>query len=157
MLLAKFPNNSGDNSDQHEYEKDLNEAAREPIFALALVEDDLHAAEAEADQSDADVVDAKTLFDLSALHVGRITHEQRREQQRENADRNVDVKNPPPGKIVSNPAAEARADGRRDDDSNAVHGECHAALLRGKCVVENGLFAWLQTAAADPLQNAEEH
>src|SRR5262245_22714334 len=98
MLLAVFPDDSGNDSDQHEYEKDLDKAAGEPIFPLALVEDDLHTAKPQADQADSDVIDAESLGDFGALHVGRIADQQRGEQQRENADRYVDVKNPAPGK-----------------------------------------------------------
>src|SRR5262249_12563115 len=156
MLLAKFPDDSGDDSDQHEHEKDLNEAAREPVVAFALVQDDLHAAKTQTDQADADVIDAEALFDLSALHVGRIADQQRRKQQRKNAYRDIDVKNPAPGKIVGDPAAEPGADGRRDDDGDTVHGESHAALFQRKCVVQDGLLAWLQTDAAHSLQNAAE-
>src|SRR5262245_35490427 len=132
MLLAKFPDNSGDDSDQHQHKENLNEAAGEPVFALALVENDLHAAEAKADQADADVVDAETFLDLGAFHVRRIADEQRGEQQRENADRYVDVKNPAPGKIVGDPAAEPGADGRRDDDGDSINGKRHPTLFQRK-------------------------
>src|SRR5437762_1820599 len=132
MLLSHLPKNSSDDADEHQYEEDLNKAAGKPVFAFAFIENNLHAAQAETDQSDADVVDAETFSQLSALHVGRIADQKRREQQRKNADRNVDVKNPAPGKIVSDPAAEPGADGRRDDDGDAIYSESHAALFERK-------------------------
>src|SRR5215467_1855434 len=156
MLLAVLPEDSGDNAYQHQYQEDLNEAARKPVFAFAFVQNDLHAAEAQADQPDSDVVDAESLGEPGALHVRRVAYQQRGQQQRENADRNVDVKNPAPGKIVGDPAAEPGADGRRDDHRNAIHGEGHAALFERKGVVQDGLLARLQSAAAHSLQNAEQ-
>ena len=77
-------------------------------------------------------------------------------EEREQADRHVDEKDPAPAEIVGDPAAERGPDGGRDDHGHAVNGEGHAALFAGKRVGEDGLFAGLQSAAARALQHAEE-
>src|SRR5262249_36769560 len=115
------------------------------------------AAEAQADQSDSDVVDAEAGFHTLALHVRRIADEKVRQNQRNDSDRDVDVENPAPGIIVGNPAAEPWTDCGRDDDSDSVDSESHTALFERERVVKDGLLARLQSAAAGALQNAEEH
>ena len=59
-----------------------------------------------------------------------------------------------PVEVVGNPAAERRADGRRDDDSHAVEGEGLAALFNREGVGEDGLLAGGESAAAEALENA---
>src|SRR2546421_5503606 len=111
MFLAELPENSGDDSEKHEHKKDANETGREPILALALIQDDLHASEAEADETDANVIDAKAALDACALHVRRIADQDRGQQERNDAHRDIDIENPAPRKIIGDPAAEPRADG----------------------------------------------
>ena len=72
----KFPDDSGNDADQHGDRKEADEAGGQPILALALIENDLHAAETQADEADADVVDAKAFFNAGSLHVRRIADQQ---------------------------------------------------------------------------------
>ena len=53
----------------HEGEEDADESGREPVVALTFVEDDLETAQAQADQAEADVIDAEALLELDALHI----------------------------------------------------------------------------------------
>ena len=157
ILDAQFPDHAGDHADEHEDSEEANKIRGEPVFALALVQDDLHAAEAEADEAKANVVDAKAFLQVDAFHVWRIGDEEVGERQGNQANWNVDVEDPAPGIIVCNETAEPGTDGGRDDDGDSVHGESHAALRNGKCVVEDGLLAGLQAATTDTLEDAENH
>ncbi len=135
--------------------KNHDEVRFEPVVALAFVEDDLQRSQAERDKAEADVVDLG-FAQLAAVEIWRILNQPRGEQDRKNADRNVDEENPAPGEIVGDPSAERRTDGRRRDHGDAIDGECHAALGGRKSVGQNGLLAGLQAAAARALQNAAD-
>src|SRR5271155_3845960 len=79
------------------------------------------------------------------------------EVERDEADGDVDVKNPAPAVIVGAPAAAAGADRGRDSPGHAVHGEGHAAFGERECVGEDGLLAGLQASAPRALQDAKEN
>jgi len=81
------------------------------------------------------------------------------EVERQEAHGEIDEEDPVPVEVVSNPAAEGGADGRRDDDGHAVDGEGLATLLDGEGVGEDGLFAGGETAASCSLEDAgdDEH
>ena len=72
------------------------------------------------------------------------------------ADGKIDEKNPAPGIVEGDPAAQGWPDGGRHDGRNAVERKCQAALLRRKGVRQNRLSHGLQSAAACALQHAEE-
>ena len=76
--------------------------------------------------------------------------------QREDADRQVDVEDPAPGQVVD----EETADQRADDGGDAEHGAEEAlvapALARRDQVADHGDGDDDQPAAAEPLQRAEE-
>src|SRR5271156_2544394 len=132
--------------------------SREPIDFLTFIENNLQTADTERDEAQADVVDANSLLALTFfLQVGRILNEALGEIERKDTDRNVDVKDPAPAEIVGNPSAESWADGGRDDDGHAVHGESHAAFRRNESVGKNCLLAGLQPATGGALQHAEEN
>src|SRR5580700_2449916 len=95
-----LPYTDGDERDDADDGHDDDEGRAEPIVALTFIEDDLHGAETESEQAEADVINAEAgAFFL--FHVGRIADQHIGEDQRNNADRNVDEKNPAPVEIVS--------------------------------------------------------
>src|SRR6202795_1526591 len=100
-----FPDADGDERDDADDGHDDDEVGAEPIVALALIEDHLHGAETEGEEAEADVINAEASAFL-LLHVGGIADEHIGEQQRNDADGNIDEENPAPVEIVSNPAAE---------------------------------------------------
>ncbi len=105
-----------------------------------------------------------SIFSLPALarvfyfsrEFRRIGDHAAREDQRQDADRDVDEENPAPGPVVGDPAAERRADGRRGDDGHAVEREGGGAFGGGERIDEDGLLDGGEAAAADSLQHAEE-
>ena len=127
----------------------------EPVVALPFIEDHLQRSEAERDEAETRVVNA-SLTELAALEVGRILNKPRRQQERKNADRNIDEENPAPGKVVGDPTAEGRTDGRRHHHRDAINGKCHAPLRRLESVSQNSLLARLQASTARPLKNAKD-
>ena len=62
-----------------------------------------------------------------------------------------------PGVVVGDPAAERRPDHGCDHDGDAVDREGLAALFRRKGVGEDRLLAGRHAAAAEALQDAEQH
>src|ERR1019366_9804389 len=74
----------------------------EPVFALAFGEDHLQRSQAERDEAESGVVNVG-FTQLAALEVRRILNQPRRQQERKNADRDIDEENPAPGEIVSDP------------------------------------------------------
>ena len=127
----------------------------EPVIALALVEDDLQSPQAQRHKAQADVVDFG-FAQLAALEIRRVLNEPRGEQERKDADRNIDEENPAPGEVVGDPSAERWTDGGSGDHRDAVNGKGHAALCGSKSIGEDGLLAGLQAASASALQDAAD-
>src|SRR5882724_1302924 len=157
MVLPQLPENRRDQSHQHQHRENLDESARQPVLALPLVQNNLHAAKPQADQSDSDIIHAEPFAHFRLLHVRWIADQHRRQEQRNYSHRDVDVENPSPRKIVRNPAAQPWPNRRRHNHRDPVHRERHPPLFQRKRVVQNRLLARLQTAAARALHNAEQH
>ncbi len=80
------------------------------------------------------------------------------EEEREQADGDVDEEDPAPVVVVGDPAAEHGADGGRGDDGDGVEGEGGGAFGGREGVDEDGLLDRGEAAAADALQDArDEH
>src|SRR5271170_7659287 len=156
IFVMPLPYSDGDERNHADDGHGDDEVRAEPIVALAFIEDDLHGAEAESEEAEADVINAEASAFL-LLHIGRIADEHVGEQQRNDADGNIDEENPAPIEIVGDPSAEGGADGRSEHYGHAVNGESHAAFSRLESVGENCLFAGLQAAAADSLQHAKNN
>ncbi len=92
-----------------------------------------------------------------ALEFRGIGNHAVRENQRNDADRNIDEENPAPGKAVGDPSAQRRADGRRGDDRHAVERESRGALVGGKRIDQDRLLHRSQSPAANALQHAKEN
>ena len=124
---------------------------REPVVLLSLVEHDLQRADADDEHADAPVVDLLRF----APQVRRIEDEQLRHDDRRDADRQVDVEHPAPAVAVGQPAAEHRAEDRRDDDAEAPEAHRLAALVGRERFEQNRLRQRLQRAAGRALHDAE--
>src|SRR6266567_2595998 len=92
--MAKLPDDSGDEPEDHQRKKHADEIRREPILALTFVQNDLHASQAQAEQSDPDVIDPESRLHARALHVRRVAHQKIRQQQRNDSHRHVDSSAP---------------------------------------------------------------
>ena len=120
-----------------------------------FVEHDLEGGDEEDEQAESPVVDAFSF--LAALgEVGRVFDEALGENEREDADGDVEEEEPAPAGVVDDPAADGGAEGGREDDGHAVDGEGHAAFLGREGVGEDGLFAGLEASAGCALEDAEE-
>ena len=128
----------------------------EPVFALAFIQHNLQRTQTYRDQTQSDVIDF-CFRKFLALRVRRVLDEARGQHQRKNAHGNVQQKDPAPGEIIGNPAAQSRTDSRRHHHSDSVHCESHAALRGRKSIGQNSLLAGLQSASARALQYAKEN
>ncbi len=127
----------------------------EPVVLLALVEDDLEAAGPDDEGSEADAVEGG---DLGVLDVGGVMNELVDHEQREDADRDVDVEGVAPGVGVGEPAAEGGAEDGGDDDTEGEDGHGGAAFGGREGLEEDGLREGLEGASAGSLDDArEEH
>ena len=79
------------------------------------------------------------------------------EQQREDADRHIDVEHRAPDEGVGQPAAEGGAEDRRHHDAEAENGERLAVLLLREGVEQDGLAQGHERRAANALHQAEDH
>src|ERR1700733_13720993 len=149
IFVMPLPDADGDERDHADDGHDDDEVGAEPIVALAFIEHDLHGAQAQGEQAQADVVNAEAGAFL-LLHVGRIADQHVGQNQRNDADGNIDEENPAPIEIVGDPSAERGTDRRGQHDR-------HPAFTRFESVGKNGLFAGLQAAAADSLQYAKNN
>src|SRR5262249_37759045 len=123
--------------------------------ALPFVENHLQCAQAESNETEADVIDVG-LGDLAAPEVRRILNQPRSQQERNDPYRNVDEEDPSPTEVVCDPSPESRTDRGGCDNGNAIDSKSHAALRRWKSVGQDGLFAGLQSSSTDALKHAAE-
>ena len=126
---------------------DWNQSSRSPCSSTNCSE-----ARPGGKQTEADPVDAA----LGLRDVLRIRDERQRHQKGDDADRNVDVEDQRPARVVDDPAAERRPDRRSDHRAHAEDRHRGAAPLRRKRFEENRLRRRLQRAAADALDDAIE-
>ena len=78
------------------------------------------------------------------------------EKHGDDADRHVDEKDPAPGRIVGDEAAERRPEHRRDDGGDRGDAEGGAALFRREGIEDDRLLVGLQAAAEEALQQPED-
>src|SRR5208282_3248898 len=133
-----------------------DEMRLKPIVALALIEEDLEEAEADAEECDADVIDFEALAGLFTGDVGRIDDQGGSEKDGKKSDGNVDEENPAPGVVVREPAAESWPDDWGDDNAHAIDGHGHALFFARKTFDKDGLRDGLQAAAARSLNYSKE-
>src|SRR4051812_31604009 len=72
-----------------------NQVRLEPVFALTFVEDDLQCTESKRDKSESDIVDVG-FTELAPPEIWRILDQPRSQQDRQDANRNVDEEDPAP-------------------------------------------------------------
>ncbi len=76
--------------------------------------------------------------------------------ERDRAERQVDVEDPAPGEVVDEEPAEQRADDRRNAEDGSEEPLVAAAVPRGDDVADRRERGHEQAAAAEPLQAAED-
>jgi hypothetical protein len=79
------------------------------------------------------------------------------EQQREQADRHIDVEHRAPREGVGEPSSEGRSEDGRHHDAEAEDGECLAVLLFREGVEQDGLAQGHERRAANALRQPEDH
>ena len=102
-------------------------ARREPIFLLTAIEHHLQRADRETERAEAEPIE------LLARVARRLRQKGNHSQQGNDADRQIDIEDPPPTVIFRQPAAENRAENRPDHDAHAEerHGETLALARIG--------------------------
>ncbi len=128
----------------------------EPVLFLAFVEDKLQAAHADRHQAEAHSVD-RIGFGSFLHQVGWIFHHPVAEQQRNDADGQVDKEDPVPVEVIGDPAAQGGSDRGRGHDCHPIQGESLSALFHRKRIRKNRLLAGGQPTAAQPLQDARQN
>ena len=144
--------NKTDDAGDEEDGEEADEVGSEPVVLLALVEHDLHAAHGDGEEGEAEVVHVAQLGWIG-LDPRRIFDKTRDQNERQDADGDVDEEDPAPGVVVGNPAAESGADGWREHGDEAVEREGLAALVGLEGVGHDGLRHGLHAAAAGALND----
>src|ERR1039458_6552047 len=150
VLAPGVPEEDGEAGDEEE-EGPANPEGAEPVVLLAFIENDLEQAGPDDERAEAEVVEGG---DFGVLDVGRVVDEPVDHEQREDADRDVDVEGVAPGVGVGEPAAEGGAEDGRDADSEGEDGHGCAAFDRREGLEQDGLRERLQGSAARALNHA---
>ena len=87
-------------------------------FALSGVEENLQGADTQGKESDAPEID----FALAALYVARIEDEAVHQDERQDADREIEVEDPAPAVVVGDPSTERGAEDGREQNADAEGG-----------------------------------
>ena len=153
VLCLQFANHQRDQAEDAEEGPQANLVAAEPVLALARIEYYLQHAKAQGEKADAPQIDASGFVLADVL---RIAHEGVHHEQREDANRKIEVEDPAPGVVVGDPAAEGGAEDGREDDAEAEGGHGGAVPTGREGLQQNRLGQRLQASAGEPLQHAEE-
>ena len=128
---------------------DLDLERGEPVLELAAVEHHLQRRHAEAQHGEAEEVEGAIAIALGLLDRSADADE------RQHADRKIDVEHPAPIEIVGEIAAERRSQDRPHHDADAPERHRRPALLAREDVEQDRLRERHQRRAEDPLQQAE--
>ena len=161
IRVTPLPDNGEEQRHDSDCKKAHDEVAFEPVFGLAAVQNYFQARESHRHGKNSPTVYLQLAilarrFDF-ALEFRRIGKQTAGEDQRDDADRDVDEENPAPAPVVRNPAAEWRTDRRRRDDSHAVERESRRAFGGRESIHEDSLLDWSQPSAADSLQDSKKY
>ena len=140
----EFPDDRADNADNRQKREELNEVRAKPVLFLSFVQHHLKATQAQGHEGKAEVIDLQSVTPdgfVLAYGPGGFVHQPAGQDQRQDANGNVDEKDPAPVVIVGDPPAERRTDRRRDHHGDAIQREGHSALPRLEGVGEDRLLA----------------
>src|SRR5258705_5862759 len=152
VLVLPLPEDDEDQRQGGDRREDHDEVRLKPVFALAFIEHYLKRAKPKSHQSQPDVVDV-SFSELAPLEVRRILNQPRGQQDGQNPDRDINEENPAPAEIVGDPPAESGTNRRRGNDRHSINRKRHASLGWRKSIGQYGLFARLQSSAANSLKN----
>ena len=130
-----------------------------PIVLLALVEDELERSKGKTQQAEPEEIELDaTLLRLQDLlmNVRWIFHDSRCQEQRQQADWNIEKEDPSPVVVICDPTTKRWSDRRRNYNSQAIHREGLPSLFRWKGVGKNRLLRRSKPASANALQDAKE-
>src|ERR1700732_3858722 len=123
----QLPEDSDRERGQTDHGEGANERAAEPVILLPFIEDDFQTPETNRKQQDPEIVDPALAggFDPPALFAkrGGIRDQAAGQEKRQETDWNVNEKDPAPGRIVGDPAAQRRPNGRRHHDRDTIKPE----------------------------------
>ena len=149
----QLPPDEGHEGDHSEDDEPGDGGRVEPVESLALVQRDLEGADARHEEGEADAVERAGGPAAGLRALRRVLQEGAAERQRDRAERQVQVEDPPPGVVVGDPAAHRRPHDGRDHDAETPDGHGHPALSRGKDLHEDGLRERDERAPAEPLED----
>src|SRR5690242_11533549 len=107
----------------------------EPVFFLAFVQHHLQRPHTYYEQPDTPVVNAGAL----SPQVRRIENKRLSQEDRKHSNRHIDIEDPAPAVIVSEPPADYRAKHRRDHNSERPKRHGLATFFRGERLQQDRL------------------
>ena len=154
MIGHQLAHNQRDQTKHTQRREYLNVLRRKPILALSRIQHDLQRPDPQRQKSDPPKIHPRA---IAAFHVVRIEHKLVHQEQRQRANRKVQIKNPAPAVVVGDPSAERRPKNRRQQNADAERRHGVSVTLLGKSFQQNRLRQRLQSAARQPLQNSEDN
>src|SRR5216684_5085638 len=148
--MTPFPPDRESDRDQGHNKESGDKGTSEPFVTLSPVENHFKTCKSYGYERDTDAVNPKLAAPpgLTSFlgEFDRIVNHSTRQKQRQQAYRYIDEEDPPPGEVVCNPTTERRSDRGRGHDGHTVEREGGAKLRFGKCIDQDGLLDWRQTA-----------
>ncbi len=141
-----------DEPGQGDHAEPQDERGGEPVLPLALVQDDLEAPDPDGQEGEAHVIHP----DLPGPGVIRVDDEDRRHEDRNDPDGDVDEKDPVPRPVVGDPAPQERPDDGPDHDADPEDRHGRPVLMPREALQQDGLRDRLQRAPGESLEDAEE-
>ncbi len=152
--MAKGQRGDGNRKKEHD------EITFEPVQGLSAIKDHFQAREGHGHGENSPAVYFQFAILARCLHLAlelrRIGEQAAGEDQRDDANGNVDEENPAPAPMVGDPAAQGRTDRRGRYNGHAVESESGCAFRRRKSIHQDGLLYRSESAAADSLQDAKK-
>ncbi len=147
-------------ADDEENQKGLHAKERiaKPVPFLAFAEHDFPADHGDAEQAQAQEIERGAIlaqFLMFGLEIIRVGHDGVAQEQGEQSDGNIEIKDPSPAVVVGDESTERRADDRREQRRDSEDGLSAALFFPRKRIQQNPLARRLQSASGQSLKHAE--
>ena len=120
----------------------------QPVFGVAAIQEHLQGTDADREQERTCPIGGRT-------RPRRLLEKGRQQHEVDDADRQIDVKDPAPVEVVGDEAADGRPHDRAEQDADAPNGHRLAAVGRRECIHHNGLRQGNDAGTECALQKPE--
>jgi hypothetical protein len=148
VRVPEAANDERDGANERYHHKADDEVRLQPVFGIAAIEQHLQCADTDREQQRACPIGGYA-------RARRLFEEGGQQQQVDDADRQVDVKHPPPIEMVGDEAADGRTHDRAEQNADAPDGHRLATVCGRESVHHHGLRQGNDAGAERTLQQPE--